>query len=192
MKTQTVKSFFKKVSSTGSNPRAGMKRPDLNWSFEAVEAEDLPSLSPVQASAMINSVIEAFGRKKIAEAGDDWNFAPSGIDFKNAYEDLVAERTSSRLVTKESLKAFAAFYQVQAVKVLGATLAAGIAGSNLIQDRFKAVSGKNDVLAVMLNRFESLIEKCEEEEILPFVELIEALMKELNELMEIKVSADML
>ena len=192
MKTQTVKSFFKKVSSTGSNPRAGMKRPDLNWSFESVEAEDLPNLSPVQASAMINSVIEAFGRKKIAEAGDDWNFVPSGIDFKSAYEDLVAERTSSRLVTKESLKAFGEFYRIQAVKVLGATAAASATGAMIIQDRFKSVSGKNDVLQVLLVRFESLIEKCEEEEILPFVELIEALMKELSELMEIKVSADML
>lgn len=192
MKTQTVKSFFKKVSSTGSNPRAGMKREDLNWSFEALEVEDVSALSPVQVSAVLNNFIEGFGRKLIAASGDDWNFSPSGVNFSNAYEDLIAERTSSRLITKDSLKALGAFYQTQVVKVLGATLAAGIAGSNLIQDRFKAVSGKNDVLAVMLNRFESLIEKCEEEEILPFVELIEALMKELNELMEIKVSADML
>lgn len=192
MKTQTVKSFFKKVSSTGTNPRAGMKRPDLSWNFESVEAEDLPNLSPIQACAMINSVIEAFGRKQIAQAGDDWNFSPSGINFANAYEELVAERTSSRLVTKESLKALGEFYKIQVVKVLGSTAAAGLAGANLIQDRFKSVSGKNDVLGVMLSRFESLIELCAEEEILPFVELIEALMKELNELMEIKVSADML
>lgn len=192
MKTQTTKSFFKKVSSTGTNPRAGTKRPDLNWSFEAVEAEDLSSLSPVQASAMINSVIEAFGRKQIAQAGDDWNFVPSGINFTSAYEDLVAERTSSRLITKESLKALGIFYQVQVVKVLGSTHAAGLAGANLIQDRFRSVSGKNDVLGVMLSRFESLIEKCEEEEILPFVEVMEALMKEIGELMEITVSADML
>ena len=192
MKTQTVKSFFKKVSSTGSNPRAGMKREDLNWSFEAVEVEDLSSLSPVQACGMINSVIEVFGRKQIAQAGDDWNFQPSGITFASAYDDLITERTSSRLVTKESLKALGEFYKTQVVKVLGSTQAAGLTGANLIQDRFKSVSGKNDVLRVMLARFESLIEKCEEEEILPFVELIEALMKELNELMEIKVSADML
>lgn len=192
MKTQTVKSFFKKVSSTGSNPRAGMKREDLNWSFEAIEVEDVSALSPVQVSAVLNNFIEGFGRKLIAASGDEWNFVPSGVNFSNAYEDLIAERTSSRLITKDSLKALGAFYQTQVVKVLGATPGAGIAGSNLIQDRFKAVSGKNDVLAVMLNRFESLIEKCEEEEILPFVELIEALMKELIELMEIKVSADML
>lgn len=192
MKTQTVKSFFKKVSSTGTNPRAGMKREDLVWTFEAVEVEDLSSLSPVQTCSLINSVIESFGRKLIAQAGDDWNFVPSGICFEKAYEDLVAERTSSRLVTKESLKALGEFYKIQAQKVLGATLKSAEIGAGIIADRFKAVSGKNDVLEVMLVRFESLVEKCEEEEILPFVELIEALMKELNELKEIKVSADML
>lgn len=192
MKTQTVKSFFKKVSSTGTNPRAGMKRPDLAWEFESVESEDVVNLSPIQVTGMINSVIESFGRKLIAQAGDDWNFVPSQVNFANAYEDLIAERTSSRLITKDSLKALGEFYKVQAVKVLGSTQASANLGANIIQDRFKQVSGKNDVLGVMLNRFESLIEKCEEEEILPFVELIEALMKELSELREIKVSADML
>lgn len=192
MKTQTTKSFFKKIAASSSNPRSGTKREDLHWEFEAIEAADLPNLPQEQVCTLVNSVIEAFGRKLIAAASDDWNFKPSGVNFTNAYEDMVAERTSSRLVTKESLKALGEFYKTQAVKVLGVALPAASAGASVIADRFKVIAGKNDALLVMSQRLEALVEKCDEEEILPFVELIEVMMRELSELMEIKVSADML
>ncbi|MNE16852.1 hypothetical protein D3C87_725580 [compost metagenome] len=192
MKTIQARSFFKKIAATSSNPRSGQKRPDLQWEYQALEAEDVASLEPSQVATALNSVVEAFGRKLIAASGDDWNFSPSNVTFESAYADLIAERTSSRLVTKESLKALGEFYKSQAVKVLGVALPAAQAGCNVISDRFKAIAGKNDVLEVMAQRLESLVEKCEEEEILPFVELIEVLMKELQELQEIKVSADML
>lgn len=192
MKTQTTKSFFKKIAASSSNPRSGTKREDLHWEFEAIEESDIKDLNQAQVATVVNSVIEAYGRKLIAAASDDWNFKPSGVNFTNAYEDLVAERTSSRLVTKESLKALGEFYKTQAVKVLGVALPAAQAGANVIADRFKVIAGKNDALLVMSQRLEALVEKCDEEEILPFVELIEVMMRELNELMEIKVSADML
>lgn len=192
MKTVQTKSFFKKIAASSSNPRSGTKRPDLMWEYQAVEFADIASLDPAEIAAMCNSVIEAFGRKQIAQESDNWNFVPERVDFASAYADLVAERTSSRLVTKESLKALGEFYKTQAVKVLGVALPAAQAGGNVIADRFKAIAGKNDALAVMGKRLESLVENCAEEEILPFVELIEVMMKELEELQEIKVSAEML
>lgn len=192
MKTIQAKSFFKKIAASSSNPRSGTKREDLHWTFEAIEESDVSTLPAEQVAVMCNSVIESFGRKLIAQESDNWNFSPTGVNFESAYLDLVAERTSSRLVTKESLKALGEFYKTQAVKVLGVALPAAQAGGNVIADRFKVIAGKNDALAVMSQRLESLVEKCDEEEILPFVELIEVMMKELNELMEIKVSAEML
>lgn len=192
MKTIQTSSFFKKIAATSSNPRSGQKRENLNWTFEGIESEDVATLDSNKIVVMVNSVIEAFGRKLIAAETDNWEFSPSNVTFETAYQDMIAERTSSRLVTKESLKALGEFYKVQAVKVLGVALPAAQAGANVIAERFKAIAGKNDVLKVMSQRLESLVEKCAEEEILPFVELIEALMNELNELQEIKVSADML
>lgn len=192
MKTIQTSSFFKKIAATSNNPRSGTKRENLSWSFEAIEAQDVPALDAAQVATVVNSVIEAFGRKLIAAASDDWNFSPSGVTFETAYQDLVAERTSSRLVTKESLKALGEFYKTQAVKVLGVALPAASAGAAVIADRFKVIAGKNDALKVMSQRLESLVENCAEEEILPFVELIEVMMQELADLQEIKMSADML
>ncbi len=192
MKTVQAKSFFKKIAASSTNPRSGTKREDLHWSYEALEVQDLEAIPSEQVLLVLNNATEAFGRKLIAAASDDWNFCPSGVTFANAYQDLIAERTSSRLVTKESLKALGEFYKTQAVKVLGVALPAAQAGANVIADRFKAIAGKNDALAVMGKRLESLVENCAEEEILPFVELIEVMMKELEELQEIKVSAEML
>lgn len=192
MKTIQTSSFFKKIAASSSNPRSGTKRENLAWEFQGVEASDISVLPADQVAVMCNSVIEAFGRKLIAAASDDWNFKPSGVSFETAYADMIAERTSSRLVTKESLKALGEFYKTQAVKVLGVALPAAQAGGNVIADRFKVIAGKNDALAVMSQRLESLVERCDEEEILPFVELIEVLMNELTELQSIKVSAEML
>lgn len=192
MKTVQTSSFFKKVSSTGSNPRAGLKRPNLSWSFETPEASEIKDLDQEQVAAVLAKFVEDFGRNQIALESDNWNFSPSGVNFESAYQDFVAVRTSSRLVTKESLKALGEFYATQAVKVLGVPLVAAQTGAKVIADRFKAIAGKNDVLKVMAQRLESLVEACDEEEILPFVELIEVMMKELAELQEIKVSAEML
>jgi hypothetical protein len=192
MKTVNTSSFFKKVSATGTNPRAGMKRANLAWSFIAPEASDIASLDQEQVAAVLSKFVEDFGRNQIAAASDDWDFVPSNVNFDSAYQDFIAVRTSSRLVTKESLKALGEFYKDQAVKVLGVALPAASTGAAVIADRFKAIAGKNEVLKVMQMRLESLVEKCDEEVILPFVELIEVMMKELQDLQDIKVSADML
>lgn len=192
MKTVNASSFFKKVSEKAENPRAGQKRPNLSWTFQVPEASEIAELDSGKVAKVLESFVESYGRKVIAQNGDDWNFVPAGIDFDSAYLDLVSEVSKSRLVTKESLKALGEFYKVQAVKVLGVSLPAAATGAIVIAERFKAIAGKNDVLKVMEARLMSLVEQCEEDEILPFVELIEALMKELQDLQEIKVTEDML
>lgn len=192
-------SFFKKVSSTGTNPRAGMKRPDLKWSFEGVKETDISELNPTKVTVMVNSVIEAFGRKKIAEAGDDWDFVPSGVGFEAAFNDLVKENTKTRLVTKDSLKALGAFYEEYSIVCLGVSIPAAKSGAALIESRFKTVIGKNDVLKAMESRLGSLVEAMVDspedeiqEAILPFAELIEAILRELKGLQEETISADAL
>lgn len=193
MKIQSVKSFFKKVSAAAA-VRAGEKRPDLEWSFQALEVADLEALKPESVALVLNNFTEAFGRKLIAQNGDDWNFAlsPDSVTFALAFEDLVSDVSRSRLVTKESLKALGEFYKVQAMKVLGVASPAALAGESVIANRFKQIAGKNDALAVMESRLLSLCELVPEEEILPFADLIEALILELQSLQTVKFTADLL
>lgn len=193
MKIQTTKSFFKKVSASAA-VRAGEKRPDLEWSFQALEVADLADLKQESVCLVLNNFTEAFGRKLIAQSGDDWNFSlsPESVTFALALEDLVSDVSRSRLVTKESLKALGEFYKVQAMKVLGVASPAALAGEAVIANRFKQIAGKNDALAVMESRLLSLCELVPEEDILPFADLIEALVAELQSLQAVKFSADLL
>lgn len=193
MKIQSTKSFFKKVSASAA-VRAGEKRPDLEWSFQALEVADLETLKPESVCLVLNNFTEAFGRKLIAQSGDDWNFSlqAESVTFALALEDLVSDVSRSRLVTKESLKALGEFYKVQAQKVLGVASPAALAGEAVIANRFKQIAGKNDALAVMESRLLSLCELVPEEAILPFADLIEALVSELQALQAVKFSADLL
>lgn len=194
-----VTSYFKKVSDKAANPRAGLKRPDLVWAYQGIEGSELDTLPANEVAAMVNSVILAFGRKKIADASDDWNFSPKDINFQTAYQDLIAENTKTRLITKESLKALGAFYEEFAIRMLGVSIVAAKTGASLIEGRFKTVLGQKDVLKAMHSRIESLVEAMagsEEEEIqeaiLPFADLIEGILNELASLQIEMVSADAL
>lgn len=193
MKTVSVKSFFKKVSEKAT-VRAGLKRPDLSWEFPAFESSDDLSSVPVEkVLKVLNKFTEDFGRKLIAQAGDDWDFVPSleQVTFEKAFEDCFSPTSRSRLVTKDALQKLGAFY-VSKAQVLGVAAAAALAGSKVIESRFALISGKNDALEVMSNRLLSLIEVCEPAEVEPFADLIEALIQEISALQAVELSADLL
>lgn len=194
-----VTSYFKKVSDKAANPRAGQKRADLVWSFQGLEPSDVASADQSKVADMVNAMILAFGRKQIAEASDDWNFVPKEVNFEAAWKDLTAENTKTRLITKESLKALAAFYEEHSIVHLGVSIVSAKTGASLIEGRFKSVLGQKDVLKAMHSRIESLVEVMagsEEEEvqeaILPFADLIEGILKELETLQVEMISADAL
>lgn len=193
MKTISLKSFFKKVSATAA-VRAGQKRADLNWSFEGFSAEspeEFPSAEKI--AFVLNSFTEAFGRKLIAQNGDDWDFCPTAeqVTFELAFADATSSVSRARLITKESLEKLAQFYILNASK-LQVPQASAIAGAQVIRSRFQLIAGKNDALEVMSSRLLSLVEVCEPEEIEPFAALIEALVSEASELQALEISADAL
>lgn len=193
MKTIETSSFFKKVSASAT-VRAGMKRPDLKWSFQGFEtSEDLNSIPTEKVVKVLNLFVESFGRKLIAQKGDDWDFVPqaSDITFEKAFEEEFSAISRSRLITKDSLDKLATFYVSQAQKI-GTSVAAATAGAQVIRSRFSLISGKTDALEVMSARILSLVELCEPSEVEPFADLIEALVKEIAELQNLSVTADAL
>lgn len=200
MKTISLKSFFKKVSEKSSDvARAGQKRPDLAWEIQSFEPADLDSLEKEKICKVLDSFVESFGRKLIASKGDDWSFCPTleEVSFEAAFADLVAERTSSRTLTKESLLAFSKFYQEKMISVLGVPAKAAAAGASLIAEKFKSVAGKNDVLEALSVRISSLVEACVEDseleaELIPFSEVVDAILSLLDELKKEEISADCL
>lgn len=192
MKTISVKSFFKKVSEKAT-VRAGMKREDLNWNFEGFEAADVATLDADKVSFVLNKFIEDFGRKLIAQNGDDWDFAPTAetVNFEAAYLDATTQTSRSRLITKESLQKLGAFYLSQAAK-LGIVSASAAAGAKVIESRFQLVAGKDDAIKVMQSRLLQLVEVCEPDDVEPFAPLIEALIAETESLMAVTITADAL
>lgn len=193
MKTIQASSFFKKVSATAA-VRAGMKRPDLKWEFTGLaDSTELASLDQDKLVKVANLFIENYGRKLIAQKSDDWEFCPvaSEVTFEKAFEEEFSAVSRSRLITKDSLDKLATFYVSQTAK-LGLTNASATAGAAVIRSRFALISGKVDALAVMSARILSLVELCEPSEVEPFAELIEALVKEIDELSNLSVTADAL
>lgn len=190
-----AKSFFKKVSEKAT-VRAGMKRPDLEWSFKGFNAEQVASFAaeqPNQVAFVLNQFVESFGRKLIAEKGDDWDFCPDvdAVTFSAAYAAATSPTSRSRLITKDSLSKLGAFYVSQAQK-LGIAVASAVAGGKVIESRFQLVAGKDDAIQVMQSRLLQLVEVCEPDDVESFAELIEALIAETSELMQVTITADAL
>ena len=177
----TVKSFFKKAKA-GAN--IGKKRPDMNWSFSGVNAETVASLDASAVAKVVNGFIESYGRKLIAAAGDDWDFAPTvdTVNFELAYADLTAARTNSRVLTKETLTKLGDLYLAVMVRSGTVEVKAANTVRSLIIDKFASVMGKTDVLAVLRQRIDQFCDHATEEELESIAEVVEAVGALLDEL----------
>ena len=179
--TVTVKSFFKKAKA-GAN--IGKKRADMNWSFAGVNAAGVADLPADQVARVVNGFIESYGRKLIAAAGDDWDFAPT-VDtctFELAYADLTAARTNNRVLTKETLTKLGDLYLAVMVRSGTVEVKAANTVRSLIIDKFASVMGKTDVLAVLRNRVDQFCDHATEEELESIAEVVEAVAALLDEL----------
>lgn len=176
-----VKSFFKK-SKTGAN--AGVKRSDLHWSFAGVTAASVTELPAEQIAKVVNSFIESFGRKLIAANGDDWSFVPSPetVNFAAAFADFTAERSSGRILTKESLGKFADLYVAVMVRSGTVPVKAANVVRSLIVEKFASIAGKADVVEAVVSRITQFTELATEDELEPFADVIDALAVLLEEL----------
>lgn len=195
--TVSARSFFKKVSEKSGKANAGQKRPDLAWTFGGVSAQTVSQIPAEKLATVVNNFIENFGRKLIAQNGEDWSFCPSPevCNFDAAFDDLVAERTSGRILTKESLAAFGAVYSELAQYKLGVPAQSALLGEKLICEKFQRIAGKDDVLEVMERRISAIIELEDEYSLSllePHAAVIEALFQLLSELKSVTVTADAL
>lgn len=179
MKTVTVKSFFKKVSAkqAEANPsladKVGVKRPDLNWSYESPEVSDIPQLNQEHVAFFLAKAIEDYGRALIASPDNlaNWEYVPGQeeLTLAKAFEAANAERSGSRTLTKVTATIFAKFYSAHAPELLGIKKEAALAAEGVLVDWLK-MNKKEDIRKAMharLNQFaEALADLDEDSEIL--------------------------
>lgn len=174
MKTVSVKSFFKKVSAkqAEANPaladKVGVKRDDLNWSFEGYAAgDDFAALPAEQVAFFLNKAIEDHGRELIASPDNmaNWEFSPTGLTLALAYEAATAETSRARVLTKVTATMFAKFYSKHAPALLEVKKEAALAAESVLADWLK-FSKKDDLRKAMyarLNQFASALAELEED-----------------------------
>lgn len=175
-----AKSFFKKAK---SGPNAGIKRADLEWNFAGVTVESIAELNQVAVVRVVNGFIESFGRKLIAAASDDWEFSvsPVNCNFELAYADLIAERSSGRVLTKESLTKFGDTYAAVMIRSGEVQAKAANTVRGLVIDKFASIAGKADVIAAVQVRINQFIELASEEELEPLADVTDAILALLEE-----------
>lgn len=181
---QKAESRFREVTDK-RNPMFGSRRDAASWSYAGFQAD-----SP-EAKAL-NHAIEQYGRKLLIENGDDWNWLPDieSCNLEKLVEWLEAERGGwSRVITKESLDRAGTYYFQAALRILGKGQASAVAGSTLIRERFKAITGNTKACQLMLANLEEIItlasDSEEESELLaPHAEVFERLIQELQKLMQ--------
>lgn len=181
MKIIAAKSFFKKARVGSVN--AGVKREDLVWSYEGLDASDVASLAQADVARVLNNFIESYGRKLIAASGDDWNFTvePAQCNFAVAFADLIAERTSGRILTKESLARFADVY-VAVMVATGVPVKAANTVASLIREKFASVAGKTDVIEAIANRIAQFCDSASDDDLEPIADVVDAIVTLLDDL----------
>lgn len=140
MKTVSCKSFFKKVSAKQAESmpaladKVGIKRPDLEWSFESYEAADVAAVDQAVVAFFLNSAIEAYGRSLVSdpENAANWEFVPTGLTLTQAFDAANAETSRARVLTKVTATAFAKFYSTYAPELLGIKKEAAVAAESVI------------------------------------------------------------
>lgn len=176
-----AESRFKKVK--GSNEEA---RPKLHWQYAGFE----PTCPEAIA---INSALEDFGRKLIAENGRDWNYSPTPetCNVTELQAHLERERAGwTRTVTKETLAACAEYYRDAAQRILGKSKVAANAGATLIAEKLKAANGNPDVAKVFRANLISICEgETEITAINPHIPVLDKLLEMLED-MEVSETVD--
>jgi hypothetical protein len=134
----------------------GKKRPDLVWKYTGYkESPDLPE----GLVKILNSAVEAFGRRLLIENADNWAFTPTADNCSPAalYADLMAETTRSRAITKETLAAAGAFYLKYAPVLIGKSAAAALGGQSVIAKKLQPIVADTGATTVMRGNLESLV-----------------------------------
>lgn len=193
MKTITVKSTFRTVKDETSS-RYGTKRNPLNWEFAGYEPEDMSTMDGstlAKVAIVLNDALEKFGKAQLIKNLDDWYFSPNGetVTLDKLVEDILAETTRTRVVTKVTLAAAAKVYAKHA-HLIGKLPASATAGAKVIEGKLALISGNQDALSNMHTSLASFIasipEKLEAVEDLEAFEeslpVFEALMLECNDL----------
>ena len=173
--TQTASARF--------NARDGKEaRPSFTWNYAGFSADNSYDKPFAQA---INSAIEAYGKRLIVKNASDWSYSPTPAtcNLETLIADLEAERAGwTRVVTKESLAACAAYYREAAVRILKKSEAAAKAGESLIAEKLASAAGNPDTARVFSGNLIAILEgESELEKLSPHVEVIQRLLQMLAE-----------
>lgn len=101
-------------------------------------------------------------------------------------------KSERNVMSKEDLENFAKDYIAHMPKITGKTLAKVQSAAGLFVERFKKVAGDNDVLAVLQKQLETFVSSAPGEVVEAHSKVIGYLGNKLEELLQVKVTADSL
>lgn len=160
MKTITINSHFKKVTDK-SSAKYGEKRDNLEWTFDGLEASDISEMSQdelAKVAVLVNDRLESFGKQLLLKNTSDWTYTPEyHVSISACYNDITAETTRKRTVTKETLAKCGEFYASYA-HLIGKSDAAANAGNTVIAQKLRPIAGKPDALGKLASNIVELIE----------------------------------
>lgn len=192
MKTATFNTFFKL---TAADKEAGKttKRPDLVVSYNSVDSTDILNgeVNQDRIAYIVNQSLESYAKRLIAANKDNWDYCPEvkDITVDNLYAELTAESTrGKRTLTKESLAAFAQYYETIGAKLIGKSATAAKNGAHVISLKLAPIAANKDAIANFSATLENLA--VHEEFDSAFEGIIVALMEILSEALNMKVEID--
>lgn len=180
----------------------GYKRPTVTVEYEVPSAEGIIALLQSEdkkvvelVESTVQSVITSYIR----------GFVDGDVEFDQAKLDaLVAEgkvsietianlpKSERSVLTKEELEAFAADYIAVMPAITGKAPQKVAAAAGLFVERFKRAAGDNAVLSILQEQLGVFVENAGEELLAKHEKAITYLAAKVEELLSIKVTADVL
>lgn len=152
MKTGQFKATFKTVNANANSIHAGKKREDIQVSYLEIEADDVVSLNPDWVAAILNSNLIEFGKKLLAENGDDWDFKPdeSQINFEAFYEDFSSpSKRGARILSKANLMEYGIEFEEYLKETLKKSEASANANRRVVEAKFQPLIGQPEAITII-------------------------------------------
>lgn len=146
------KAQFKTVSAKSDSIHAGKKRDDMEVEFTEVKADEVASLNPEHVAKILNNEIIAFGKRLIAENGDNWDYKPQASDltFDLMYADVTAPSArGNRILSKANLMEYGIAFEIYVKQTLGKSDQSARANRSVVEQKFQPIAHEQTALATI-------------------------------------------
>lgn len=146
------KAQFKTVSAKSDSIHAGKKRDDMEVEYTEVKADEIVNLDPAQVAKILNNEIIAFGKRVIAENGDNWDYKPQASDltFDAMYADVTAPSArGNRILSKANLLEYGIAFEAYVKQSLGKSDQSARANKAVVEAKFAPIAHEPQALATI-------------------------------------------